>query len=138
MSKRKTLVLVAGVILLLGVGIQGLAVYIGDPDWLLPAVDSYPYLLTERTSTIAYITDQDYFTMTLQGGVSYKITLSVPWWADFDIAVFDEDVNLVAISQNGEGENEVVYITPAWTGPFYIVVYTYDGDTGSYTMQVWY
>ena len=59
MSKRKTLVLVAGVILLLGVGIQGLAVYIGDPDWLLPAVDSYPYLLTERTSTIAYITDQD-------------------------------------------------------------------------------
>ncbi len=137
MFKRKALLVLVGVGLLIGVGIQGWALQFTDPSsWAISNPDPYPILVAEQSDTIDYATDRDYFTITLSGGVPYEITLSVPLWTDFDIAVFDENGNLVGHSENGAGETETVYISPAWTGPFYIVVYSYNGDTGSYAIQV--
>jgi len=72
---------------------------------------------------------------TLRGGQRYKITLSGPWSADFDILVFDENENLVERS-TGVTSDEIVYVNPRWTGPFYIVVVSYDG-WGSFTLKLY-
>jgi hypothetical protein len=73
---------------------------------------------------------------TLSGGVTYKFELIVPWNADFDIKIYDENGNLVASGTNGTGDDEMVYITPAWTGPFTIRVFSYSSN-GWYTLKVY-
>jgi len=77
----------------------------------------------------------DIYEETLRGGQHYKITLSGPWSADFDILVFDENENLITKS-TGVTSDEVVHVNPRWTGPFFIVVVSYDGR-GSYTLKLY-
>ena len=73
---------------------------------------------------------------TLSGGRTYKFQLIVPWGSDFDIKIYDENGHLVASGTNGTGENETVYVTPAWTGHFTIRVFSYSGS-GWYTLKVY-
>jgi len=77
------------------------------------------------------------FTVTLEGGVAYKIPLSVPWNADFDIEVVDENGHRVASgSSRGRGSSETVYVTPIWTGAFYMRVRSSSGS-GPFTVELW-
>jgi len=121
MFKRKTQVLVAVVLMGIVAGAVGAMAgeyrFLGSVDGWLSGPGSY-----------------DIYQETLRGGQSYRITLSGPWNADFDILVFDENENLVAKSV-GATSGETVTITPRWTGPFFIVVMSYEGH-GSYTVRL--
>ena len=121
MIKRKKQVLVAVVLVGLLAGAVGVAAgeyrFLGSAEGWLPS-GGY-----------------DIYEETLRGGQRYKITLSGPWGADFDILVFDENENLVTKSV-GLTSDEVVFITPRWTGPFFIVVMSYDG-WGTYTVKLY-
>jgi len=134
MFKRKALLLLVGVGLLIGVGIQGWAIQLVDPpSW---AVYSSPYVLKASTSDVLWFTgDYDYFRTTLYGGTSYKITITGPYNADFDLKVYDGNWHLVA-SSTGNGSSETVHITPIWTGTFHIKVYSYSGS-GVYTVRLY-
>lgn len=110
--------------------------YLGKPT-LWAAVDPEYMLVATKEATIGWSGDVDLFEVSLYAGRSYRITMSVPAWADFDIRVYDENENLVATGVEGQGETERVYITPAWTGPFYLRANSYDGDTGGYTIRLW-
>jgi len=88
-----------------------------DTDYLLCAGDSWTYRGT------------------LRGGESYKFQLVVPWDANFDIKIYDENNNLVGSGTKARGADESVTITPAWTGPFRIVVYSCSGG-GQYTLKM--
>jgi len=142
MFERKTQVLVAVVLmgLLVGaVGAFGAIIGPGPGPGLLGTTSLVlpdPYQFVGRVS--GWLTsdgDFDIYEETLRGGQRYKITLSGPQSADFDILVFDENENLVTKSV-GLTSDEVVYVTPRWTGPFFIVVMSYDGS-GSYTMKLY-
>jgi len=100
----------------------------------VPATVSQYRFLGDRTGWLPRSGEFDVFVQTLRGGQDYKITLSGPAYADFDILVFDENENLVARS-TGRTSQEAVYITPRWTGPFYIAVASYSGH-GSYTLKI--
>ena len=89
-----------------------------DTDWLSGSSDSWTYRGT------------------LSGGVRYKFQLIVPFGADFDIKIYDENGNLVAKGTKTGSADETVYITPRWTGPFRIVVYSYTGS-GFYTLKLY-
>lgn len=133
-KKLLTLMVVLGV-LTVSLPAWGIS-FINPPD------DSFPTLpewvkIDQQSDRIDYPGDVDRFQVTLSGNTSYRITLEVPWYADFDMKLYDENGNLVGSSTQGEGQTEVIYITPRWTGPFYIKVYSYDGDTGSYTIELW-
>jgi len=73
---------------------------------------------------------------TFVGGVRYKFRLDVPFGADFDIKIYDENGNLVAKGTKVGSADETVFITPRWTGPFRIVVYSYSGS-GFYTLKLY-
>jgi len=89
-----------------------------DTDWLSGTGDSWTYRGT------------------LAGHVTYKFQLVVPFPADFDIKIYDENGNLVAKGTRSGSDDESVTITPAWTGPFRIVVYSYSGS-GFYTLKMY-
>jgi len=122
MFKQKTLVLVA--VVLMGIVAGGVAAMAGEYRFV-GSVDGY----------LSRPGNYDIYEETLRGGQHYKITLSGPWSADFDILVFDENENLVAKSV-GTSSSETVTITPRWTGPFFIVVMSYEGR-GSYTVRLY-
>lgn len=99
-------------------------------------VSASSYRLTGiRTGTLICTGDYDVFTTILQAGVRHRISTTVPSWADFDLYVFDENWNLVESSTLEQGKTDVVYITPRWTGRFYIVVKSYYGS-GSFTVRL--
>ena len=133
MFKRKALLVLVGVGLLIGVGIQGWALqFTNPPSWAV----YNPYVLTASASDVLWFSgDYDYFRTTLYGDTSYKITITGPYGADFDLKVYDENWHLVA-SSTGNGSSETVYITPIWTGTFHIKVYSYSGS-GSYTIRLY-
>jgi len=80
--------------------------------------------------------DQEiYRVRSLSGGQRYKIALTGPWSADFDLAVYDENGNLVAKDTDSSSDG-TVYITPRWTGPFYIKVVSYRGS-GVFTVRIY-
>jgi len=89
-----------------------------DTDWLNGSGDYWDY------------------TGTLSGGRTYAFQLIVPWNADFDIKIYDQNGHLVASGTNGTGDDETVYITPAWTGRFTFRVFSYSGR-GWYTLKVY-
>jgi uncharacterized secreted protein with C-terminal beta-propeller domain len=65
--------------------------------------------------------------------VSYLLTVTVPWNADFDVMILDSDGNIVArTSAGGIGATERLYFRPLFGGTYYAVVYSYTGS-GSWT-----
>ena len=122
MFKRKTQVLVA--VVLMGIVAGAVGAMAGEYRFL-GSVEGY----------VSRSGDFDIYQETLRGGQHYQITLTGPWSADFDILVFDENENLVAKSV-GVTSEEVVTITPRWTGPFFIVVVSYEGH-GSYMVRLY-
>lgn len=128
MLKRKLVVLLA-VVVVMGIAIPTFAIYL--PITTSP---SYTYLAS-GTGWLSGSGSSHIFTTTLYGNVRYKITLSGPWSADFDLYLYDENGNQVA-SSTGNGSGEAVYITPAWTGRFYIKVVSYRGS-GSFTVRLY-
>ena len=108
------------------------------PGNLLLPVSSLQYrLVAEKAGLLSGRGDYDLFDVTLYSGFDYKLALSVPWGADFDFVVADENGNIVGSGDaGGRGVDEVVYVTPRWTGTFYIMVYSYSGS-GGYTLSLW-
>ena len=101
----------------------------------LPVSASSYSIVGKRTATLICTGAYDVFITILQAGVRYRISTTVPSWADFDLYVFDENLNLVGCSTLGQGETDAVYITPGWTGRFYIAVKSYYGS-GSFTVRL--
>ena len=135
MFKRKTQVLVAVVLMgivagAVGVMGQDLGLF-GTTSAGLPEQYRFVGSVDGWLSHGSY----DIYVETLRGGQSYGITLTGPWSADFDILVFDENENLITKSV-GLTSEEVVYVNPLWTGPFFIVVMSYEGQ-GSYTVKLY-
>jgi len=128
--RMKKMLLVLTALGIMGTALQSMAFNINAPFVTTWAV------LSQKTARIDYPGDKDYFVVTLRAGVTYKITLNPPFYADFDLYVFDENLNLVGYSRRGSGLTETVYITPRWTGRFYIAVVGYSG-TGSYVLKLW-
>lgn len=80
--------------------------------------------------------DYDLIQLGLRGGVSYLLTVTVPWNADFDVMILDGDGNIVArTSAGGIGVTERLYFTPLFGGTYYAVVYSYTGS-GSWTLTL--
>ena len=126
----KKMLLVLTALGIMGTALPSMAFNINAPFVTTWAV------LSQKAARIDYPGDKDYFVVTLRAGVTYKITLNPPFYADFDLYVFDENLNLVGYSRRGSGLTETVYITPRWTGRFYIAVVGYSG-TGSYVLKLW-
>ena len=128
MLKRKLVVLLA-VVVIMGIAIPAVALN-------LPITTNSSYTYVSRgTGWLSGSGRSHIFTTTLHGGRRYKITLSGPWNADFDLYLYDGNGNRVA-SSTGNGSGETVYITPAWTGRFYIKVVSYRGG-GSFTVKLY-
>jgi hypothetical protein len=80
--------------------------------------------------------DYDLIQLGLRSGVSYLLTVTVPWSADFDVMILDSEGNVVArTSSGGIGETEHLYFTPLFGGTYYAVVYSYTGS-GSWTVTL--
>jgi len=111
------------------------AAYIG-PLGSVQLSDLNPFVLVyEDTDWLSGPGDSWTYRGTLTGGVRHKFQLTVPFGADFDIKIYDENGNLVAKGTKTGSANETVYVTPRWTGPFRIVVYSYSGS-GFYTLKL--
>lgn len=121
MLKRKLVVLLA-VVAAIGIAIPALA----SPGW--------DYLDSE-SDWLMWTGDYSLFSVTLGGDEQYMITLSGLLGTDFDLYLYDEDGNLVA-SSTDYGSDETVYITPAWTGTFYVKVVSYNGS-GPFTITLY-
>lgn len=108
-----------------------------EPWRSFPIAGSSTYILVDQENgRLSGRGDFDVHVVSLQGGRRYKLTLSVPKDADFDLYVFDENVNEVASGTRGRGVTEVVYVTPRWTGPFFIAVRSHSGS-GFYTLKLY-
>jgi serine protease AprX len=71
--------------------------------------------------------------LSLRGGVSYQVSVTVPWRADFDVMILDDDGDIVATGTSGGiGVTEYVSFRPTFGGTYYLAVYSYRGS-GSYT-----
>jgi hypothetical protein len=134
MIKRNLLVLTM-VAVMAAIAVPASAMYIGSSSGSLLA-DLNPFVLVyDDTDWLGGPGDSWTYRGTLAGHVTYKFQLIVPWQADFDIKIYDENGNLVASGTQSGGADESVTITPAWTGPFRIVVYSYSGS-GFYTLKM--
>jgi len=130
MFKQKTMVLAAAV---LAVAVVGCAV---------PAFASY--------RSVGYVNgwlgtgDWEWIGADLYSGRQYKITLSVPWSADFDVKVYydknrngiAESSELIAKGTRGTGLDESFTFVPRYTGRYHIKVYSYSGS-GFYTLRLY-
>ena len=94
-------------------------------------------MVATKPGRIDYPSDVEVFVIGMIGGLSYKLTLSVPAWADFDILVMDRDQNIVGVGILGRGETEVVFITPRYTGSFLVGIGSSNGATGNFTLKLW-
>ena len=124
---------------LISLGIASAPVWALQAPWIFisdPLIDPW-ILMYEDTDYLVGSGDYWTYTGTLDGGVTYKFVLIVPYGADFDIKIYDADGNLVASGILAGSEDEVVYLTPLWTQTFTIVVYSFSGR-GFYTLQVYY
>ncbi|RLD04746.1 MAG: hypothetical protein DRI32_05140 [Chloroflexi bacterium] len=130
MLKRKLAMLLA-VTVVMGITIPALAVNLNFPITPSP---TYSYVAS-GTGWLSGSGRSHIFTTTLYGGRRYKITLSGPWSADFDLYLYDSNGNRVA-SSTGNSTGETVYISPSWTGRFYIKVVSYRGS-GSFTIRLY-
>lgn len=81
------------------------------------------------------ITDRnDWFKVNLTEGDIIRIHLAGPPGADFDMAVYDESVDLIDSGEETGLEEEITF--PVFqTNEYYIRVYSYDGS-GAYTLSV--
>ena len=120
--------------IVLALGLSGVAV----PAFAIRLPTSYATYVQIYSDTDCLVGSGDYWYYhgTFQGGVTYKFVLVVPFGCDFDIKIFDENGNLVAQGTRSGSQDEVVYLTPLWTGPFTIKVYSYSGG-GWYTLKVY-
>jgi hypothetical protein len=133
--KRNLAVCVVAAVVACGLGVAAWGIHL--PSFpVLPVSSPQYYLVTQRADGVAFSGDYDWFEVTLVGGAYYKISLSVPWSADIDISIYDENNNLVGSGTAGRGQSETVYISPIWTGPFFIKVQSHSGS-GSYTLSLW-
>lgn len=130
---KRSLVALAMVAAVLGAGIPALAqtcttcctVSLGSP-W---------YRIASTTGSLSW-GGARYYTTTLYAGVTYQIVLRVPWGVDFDMVVYDENNNVVGRSTRGGDCDEIVTVTPRWTGTFTIKVYSHSGS-GWFTLQLY-
>jgi hypothetical protein len=122
-------------LMMVGVGVAALAnyVYVGDASGWLNGRGDFELVRTD-----------------LRSSRSYLVTVTVPWNADFELVLFnnngdpvwvqdsDRD-NVLACTNGGFGVTEVMYVTPPSTGTYYICVLSYSGS-GSFTvtMSRWY
>jgi hypothetical protein len=87
--------------------------------------------------------DYDWYSINLSRGARYRVTLSVPWSADFDVKIYynsngDDhlsDWELFDSGTNGTGQDEFVYFTANRSGKHYIKVHSYRGS-GYYTLRI--
>lgn len=119
------------------IGMVLVLVLVGTLASMTYTAQAQPFVKVAETRDSMFPSDVDWFTVTLEGGVTYSFDLLVPWGSDFDMKVYDENGNLVGSGRNGRGEREEVFITPAWTGEFEIKVYYYGGTSGNYDLQLW-
>lgn len=130
MFKWKTTVLVAAALaaMVIGCAVPALASYcsVGHADGFMLGTG-----------------DWDWYGVNLVRGVSYRVTLTVPWNADFDVKVYydgngngiAESWELVGSGTLGIGRNESVYFKATRSGRYHIKVYSYSGS-GFYTVKV--
>ena len=85
---------------------------------------------------VSWTGDYEVFKLGLRGGVSYSISLSVPFTADLDMKLLDSSGNVIAASTwGGHGESEMINFTPLFGGTYYLVVYSYSGS-GCFTVRL--
>jgi hypothetical protein len=78
---------------------------------------------------------QEYFDVELTAGKPHRIYVRPDnEQADFDLAIFDENGNLVDFDTDASADAFCV-VTPNWTGPFTIAVIAASGGS-SYTLVV--
>jgi hypothetical protein len=131
---RRNVLVSSVVVALLAIAIPAAAVSLSTPAF--SPVPTSPFVLVYQDSDwLSGPGDSWTYRGTLSRGVMYKFQLTVPWNTDFDIKIYDGNGNLVAIGAKTLGADETVYVTPAWTGSFRIVVYSYSGH-GFYTLKM--
>jgi hypothetical protein len=78
---------------------------------------------------------EEYFDVILNAGTRHRIYVHPENEnVDFDLAIYDQDGNLVEIDVN-ESADAYCVVTPIWTGPFRIAVIAASGG-GRYTLVV--
>jgi len=135
MRMRKATLLALAALGIMGATTPAMAIRLDPTFWV---VDPAPvYVLIYRDSDwLCGRGDTWVYRGTFEGLTTYKFVLVVPPGADFDIKIYDENGNLVASGTANGSTDEVVYLTPLWTGPFRIEVYSYSG-CGFYTLKVY-
>jgi hypothetical protein len=76
-----------------------------------------------------------YLDLVLQGGITYEVYVRPSDDnADFDLQIMDENGNLVE-QDTSTASDALCYITPAWNGPFRMIVSAAEGS-GWYQISV--
>jgi len=131
MFRRKTAACMAAILVIavLGCAVSGFAryVYIGEASGYLSGTGDWEWIGAD-----------------LYRGVQYKLTLSVPFFDDFDVkVVYDRDHDgyadsgeTIASGRRGTGSDELVTFVPSHSGRYHIKVYSYSGS-GFYTLKLY-
>ncbi len=131
----KRILAMAMVMGVLAVSLPAMGILLDSTPLLRPAVDCW---------WTTFYTDTDYLSRTgaaisyrgtFSARVRYRVQLTVPTGADFDVYIYDGNGNLVASGELWGSANETVYFTPRWTGTFRIRVVSYRGS-GFFTLRV--
>jgi len=110
---------------------------------VVPAMASSYRLVGDAEGILLCSSDWKWIGADLVAGRTYKITLSVPFGADFDVKVYydrdhdkvAEPSELIAKGTKGTGKTESVVFTARVTGRHHFKVYSYSGG-GIYILRL--
>jgi PKD repeat protein len=79
---------------------------------------------------VTVLADEDWFVVYQTAGYAIDVTLdNLP--GDYDLAIYDPDLNLVDYSNNAATTAEMLSISAPSTGYYYVYVYGYDGASSN-------
>ena len=94
-------------------------------------------LVASKSGRIDYSSEVEAFVIGMTAGGRYKLTLSAPSWADFDVVVMDQYGNIIGVGSLGRGQTETIYLKPNYTGTYLVGIGSSNGATGTFTLKLW-
>ena len=106
--------------------------YINEIEPNDSAYTSMPVGMGTTFGTMASNVDNDWFVVSLEAGRPYTVSLKgIPEGDDYDLYIFDTNILDIGLSFKGGNADEVLSLTPAVTGNYYIHADCYTLGTGS-------